>query len=110
MKTWVFVACLVVGVVAAESAAPNRSETPARAAPTSKVVVTVKSDGNTWVSITNVAQPEKFKSKTFSLSPGDYTVMGRRKGYRDVEHQLRVRADEAPGLLTVICTVGLGDK
>jgi tetratricopeptide (TPR) repeat protein len=73
------------------------------------VDVTFISDGNTWVSITNIRQPEKFDgSKIMKLLPGDYVVLGRRKGYRDVALTLHVRGDAPPPTLTVICTESAG--
>jgi tetratricopeptide (TPR) repeat protein len=69
------------------------------------VDVTFKSDGNTWVSIQNFKQPEKMDSKVIKMLPGDYQVVGRRKGYRDVEMLLQVRNGTPPPTVTVACNV-----
>ncbi len=69
------------------------------------VDVTFKSDGDTWVSITNSRQPEKFDTKVIKILPGDYEVIGRRRGYRDVIMTLQVRNGTPPPTVTVICTV-----
>ena len=69
------------------------------------VDVTFKSDGNTWVSIQNFKQPEKIDSKVIKMLPGDYQVVGRRKGYRDVEMLLQVRNGTPPPTVTVACNV-----
>lgn len=69
------------------------------------VDVTFRSDGNTWVQITNFRAPQKFDSQTMKILPGDYEVIGRRKGYRDVNMLLQVRSGTPPPLVTVICTV-----
>jgi tetratricopeptide (TPR) repeat protein len=69
------------------------------------VEVTFKSDGNTWVQITNYRQPEKFDSRVVKILPGDYEVVGRRKGYRDVQMLLQVRNGTPPPVITVACSV-----
>ena len=69
------------------------------------VDVTFKSDGDTWVQITNCRQPEKFQTNTIKILPGDYEVIGRRRGYRDVQMTLQVRNGNIPPVVTVICTV-----
>ena len=69
------------------------------------VDVTFKSDGNTWVQITNFRPGEKFDSKVIKILPGDYEVVGRRKGYRDVQMLLQVRNGTPPPVVTVACSV-----
>jgi tetratricopeptide (TPR) repeat protein len=69
------------------------------------VDVTFKSDGNTWVSITNFRQPGKMDTEVIKILPGDYEVIGRRRGYRDVQMLLQVRAGTPPPVVTVTCTV-----
>ena len=69
------------------------------------VDVTFKSDGNTWVQITNFRAPQKFDALTVKVLPGDYEVIGRRKGYRDVNMLLQVRAGTPPPLVTITCNV-----
>ena len=69
------------------------------------VDVTFQSDGNTWVSIQNFRAPEKFQSTVIKMLPGDYAVIGRRKGYRDVTMVLQVRNGTTPPPVTVTCTV-----
>lgn len=69
------------------------------------VEVTFKSDGETWVSITNFRTPSKFKVATMKILPGDYEVLGRRRGYRDVMMVLQVRNGAPPPVVTVACEV-----
>jgi tetratricopeptide (TPR) repeat protein len=69
------------------------------------VDVTFKSDGNTWVQITNYRAPQKFETTTIKILPGDYEVIGRRKGYRDVNMLLQVRNGAPPPVVTISCTV-----
>jgi hypothetical protein len=70
-----------------------------------QVQVTLTSDFNTWVGITNTRVPRKFHTLTVTLPPGDYEVVGRRKGYMDVTKALSLRANMAPISLEVVCTV-----
>jgi tetratricopeptide (TPR) repeat protein len=67
------------------------------------VDVTFKSDGDTWVSILSFRQPEKFESKVIRMLPGDYQVVGRRRGYSDVQMLLQVRNGTTPPVVTVAC-------
>jgi hypothetical protein len=70
------------------------------------VDVTFRSDGNTWVSITNFKAPQKIESAlTMKILPGDYEVIGRRKGYRDVIMVLQVRNGTPPPVITVACNI-----
>ena len=69
------------------------------------VDVTFKSDGNTWVSIQSFRAPEKFETLQIKMLPGDYAVIGRRKGYRDVTMMLQVRNGTTPPAVTVACSV-----
>lgn len=69
------------------------------------VDVTFKSDGNTWVQVIGYRQPQKIESEIMKMLPGDYEVIGRRQGYRDVHMLLQVRAGTPPPTVTVSCTV-----
>jgi tetratricopeptide (TPR) repeat protein len=68
------------------------------------VEVAFKSDGKTWFSITNYRLPSQFESSTIKMLPGDYEVIGRRKGYQDVHMLLQVRNGVPPPTVTVVCT------
>src|SRR5688572_27791383 len=80
--------------ITAEPASPSSGEVAA-----TRVEVTLSSDGETWVSITNVQAPAKFQTRKVSLPPGDYEVVGRRRGYRDVQISLPVRSGTTPQAL-----------
>lgn len=67
------------------------------------VDVTFKSDGKTYVSIANFRQPQQAENFTVKVLPGDYQVIGRRKGYKDVLMLLQVRNGTPPPTVTVIC-------
>jgi tetratricopeptide (TPR) repeat protein len=69
------------------------------------VDVTFKSDGNTWVAIANYRSPKKIDTEVIRMWPGDYDIIGRRKGYRDVTMLLQVRNGTPPPVVTVACNV-----
>ncbi len=69
------------------------------------VDVTFKSDDETWVQITNFRAPKKLQAETMKILPGNYEVVGRRRGYRDVVMLLQVRGGVPAPEVTVICTV-----
>ncbi|HRE07399.1 MAG TPA: hypothetical protein PKX00_17415 [Opitutaceae bacterium] len=69
------------------------------------VEVTFKGDGKTWISITNfrlLGQAEETKVK---ILPGDYEVIGRRKGYQDVLLLLQVRNGAPAPVVAVSCSL-----
>lgn len=61
------------------------------------------SDGKTWVSIAGFEMLGRFEERTARIYPGNYKVRGRRKGYRDVLLEIRVRSGRDFGLVKVIC-------
>jgi hypothetical protein len=65
--------------------------------------VAFKSDGKTWFSIENYRLPSQFESSTIKMLPGDYAIIGRRKGYQDVHILLQVRNGVPPPTVTVVC-------
>ena len=67
------------------------------------VDVTFKSDGKTWVSITNYRLLGQIETATLKILPGDYQIMGRRKGYQDVFMKLQVRNGTQLPVVNVVC-------
>ncbi len=67
------------------------------------VEVMFKSDGKTWFSITNYRLPTQMETANVKMYPGDYEIVGRRKGYRDVLMLLQVRNGTPPPTVTVAC-------
>ena len=67
--------------------------------------VTITSDGQTEITIKRVARLGSLTSRTVSLRPGQYQVLGSRDGYRDVlitanitsaqDNQIDIRCEEA---------------
>lgn len=69
------------------------------------VDVTFQSDGDTWVSISNFRMLGKIRSETLKMMPGNYEIVGRRKGFQDVLLALEVRNGTNPPLVNVSCTL-----
>jgi hypothetical protein len=73
-----------------------------------RVDVTLVSDGQTFVSVlgqrAGQRAPEKFGQAVVGILPGNYEVIGRRPGYRDVVVPLEVRNGAPPPVLSVVCT------
>ena len=69
------------------------------------VQVLFVSDMATWVSVQGptAKKPTKLKESTMNLLPGDYRVIGRKKGYEDIQYRLQVRGGVAQSPITVIC-------
>ena len=67
------------------------------------VAVTIESDQHTEVSVYRVGSLGAFRERSLELRPGVYVVTGRREGYREVRHELVVRAGTPPPPLRVLC-------
>ncbi|MSU70520.1 MAG: hypothetical protein EXS39_07060 [Opitutaceae bacterium] len=67
------------------------------------VEVSFQGDGKTWISITNYRLLGQVESIKVKILPGDYEIIGRRKGYKDVLMLLQVRNGSPPPLVTVSC-------
>lgn len=67
------------------------------------VDVTFTSDGRTWVSISNYRMLGQFTATSVKILPGDYEIIGRRKGYQDVLLLLQVRNGAQPPTVAVTC-------
>ncbi len=65
--------------------------------------VVLESDEQTEVTVYKIGRLGMFLRQEIELRPGTYTVVGTRRGYRDVRHQLVVVAGEEPPALLVRC-------
>ncbi|HVT73069.1 MAG TPA: hypothetical protein VHD61_08025 [Lacunisphaera sp.] len=72
------------------------------------VAVTFESDGESWVSISNFRMLGKIHHETVRILPGDYEIVGRRKGYQDVILMLQVRNGSTPPPVSIACTLRSG--
>ncbi|HEY0968295.1 MAG TPA: hypothetical protein VGD88_12965 [Opitutaceae bacterium] len=69
------------------------------------VDVNFTSDGKTWVSISNYRMLGQFANTSVKILPGDYEIIGRRKGYQDVLLLLQVRNGSQPPTVAVTCNL-----
>jgi tetratricopeptide (TPR) repeat protein len=69
------------------------------------VEVSFVGDGKTWVQITNYRLLGQIDSLKVKILPGDYEIVGRRKGFKDVQMLLQVRNGSTPPLVTVSCQI-----
>jgi tetratricopeptide (TPR) repeat protein len=67
------------------------------------VRVTLESDNLTEIVLYKVGRLGTFDRFQLELRPGTYTVVGTRKGFRDVRQQFTVRPGESAGPFTVRC-------
>ena len=67
------------------------------------VAVTLRSDGETEVTIYHVGKLGQFTRHRLELLPGSYTVVGTRTGYRDVRKVLSVTPGSSATSLQLIC-------
>ncbi|MEZ5276324.1 MAG: hypothetical protein R3F07_08090 [Opitutaceae bacterium] len=67
------------------------------------VEINFQSDTKTWVTISNYKLLGKFKQESVKILPGDYEIVGRRKGYEDVILLLQVRNGSPPPTVVVVC-------
>ena len=73
----------------------GRAETP--------MTLTLQSDGATDVVIYRVGRLGRFDTHALQLTPGDYTIVGSRPGYRDVRKVIQLRPGRPPPTLLVRC-------
>jgi eukaryotic-like serine/threonine-protein kinase len=73
----------------------------ARATATVDVVLT--SDNATEVTIHRVGSLGRFQSRAVALSPGRYTLVGSRPGYKDVRVEVTVDPDSPPPQVVIVC-------
>ena len=66
-------------------------------------VLTIKSDKKTTIEIHKLGYFGTFKARDFELLPGEYTVRGTRRGYRDVLHIFKIQPGLGQKTLTVRC-------
>jgi serine/threonine protein kinase/tetratricopeptide (TPR) repeat protein len=71
------------------------------------VRITLVSDNLTEVAVYKVGRLGRFHTRDLNLRPGTYTVVGTRNGYKDVRHQMVVKAGEKSVRLAVKCEEGI---
>ncbi len=73
------------------------------ALPARPVFVTLRSDGNTQVTIHRVGRLGAFSERRLRLPPGSYSAVGNRRGYRDVRVVFRVPGTDGHSAIVVRC-------
>lgn len=71
------------------------------------IALRLRSDGETDVSIYHVAQFGRFQDMGLELTPGDYTAVGVREGYRDVRRVFQVRPGVPLPPISIRCSEAL---
>ena len=69
-----------------------------------KVRVEISSDDTTLVSVATVGELGAFAHRELDLPPGQYTLIGRREGYRDVRRELNITPGQQPAAVSIQCT------
>lgn len=67
------------------------------------VPVSFRSDNATDVTLLKVARLGRFSTQELQLRPGFYTVVGARRGYRDVRREIEVLAGEPTPPISIRC-------
>lgn len=68
------------------------------------IEVTIVSDNKTYVTIQGVRLLGRFQSTSVPVLPGNYEIIGRRRGYEDVREVIRVRAGDSVPPLTIVAS------
>jgi len=68
------------------------------------LLVTIKSDNQTMVTLHRNGKLGRFLAKELSLTPGEYTLVGSRDGFRDVRQAFVLHADESHPTIVIQCS------
>lgn len=71
------------------------------------IEVSLRSDGETEVTLLRVARLGQFEQRSLALRPGEYTATGQRRGFRDVRVSFVVTHEQPPPTITIACTEAL---
>lgn len=67
------------------------------------VVLSIKSDNETRVTLYRVSELGQFEETEITLKPGNYTLVGTRDGYRDVRREFTLSANDPNPTITIQC-------
>ncbi len=70
----------------------------------SEILLTLRSDGQTEVTLRKVARLGQFQQRVLPIRPGTYTAVGSRNGYRDVRLTFTISHERVASDIVVICT------
>lgn len=68
------------------------------------VSVELRSDNKTDVTVYQVGNLGRIESESLELLPGSYTIVGKRRGYRDVEYELNLIGGKPAEPVYIACT------
>lgn len=68
------------------------------------VSVELRSDNKTDVTVYQVGNLGRIESESLKLLPGSYTIVGKRRGYRDVEYELNLIGGKPVEPVYIACT------
>jgi len=68
-----------------------------------KITVRLTSDNATAVTLYRVGRLGRFRKRELTLTPGTYTLVGSRPGYKDVRRELVVAPDSEPPRVYIAC-------
>jgi tetratricopeptide (TPR) repeat protein len=69
-----------------------------------QIQLTLRSDGQTQVTLRRVSRLGPFQQKVLTLRPGTYTVIGSRDGYRDIRRTFTLNHDSVAFDVEIVCT------
>ena len=69
-----------------------------------QIQLTLRSDGQTEVTLRKVSRLGQFKEKVLTVRPGTYTAIGSRDGYRDIRHTFTLLHDSVAFEVDIVCT------
>lgn len=70
---------------------------------TTQVKLTIRSDNRTEIRIRPGQMLGKFKERQLGVFPGDYALIGRRVGYRDVVKKITIQPDAEALTIEIVC-------
>jgi len=68
------------------------------------IPIEITSDNRTDVTVYKIGNFGKIESKRLQLIPGKYTIVGKRRGFRNVRHELILLAGEPTAPISIRCT------
>jgi hypothetical protein len=69
-----------------------------------QIQLTLRSDGQTEVTLRKVSRLGQFKEKVLTVRPGTYTAIGSRDGYLDIRHTFTLLHDSVAFEINIVCT------
>ena len=68
------------------------------------VTVTITSDRRTEITVYRIGELGVLEERSLDLVPGRYTIVGKRRGFRDVQEQITIVGGQTPPTVYISCT------